>query len=101
MKKFLFVSLLLVVLPAYASHIVGGEFELIHLNAYNYQLNMILYFDDLHGLPGALDQSVIASFYRTSHNAFITSLTLRFVSRTPVSDHQPACTSAALQSDRI
>src|SRR5258706_4149730 len=43
MKKLLLPLLLMAVLPLYASHIVGGEFELLHLNGYNYQLNMILY----------------------------------------------------------
>src|SRR6185369_16262898 len=101
MKKFLFALLLMVVLPVYASHIVGGEFELIHLNGYNYQLNMILYFDDINGVPGALDQSVTVSFYRKKDNAFITSLTLPKITRTPVSYTQPVCASGLLQTDKI
>ncbi len=78
MKKFLFALLLMVVLPVYASHIVGGEFELLHISGYTYQLNMILYFDDINGAPGALDQTVTVSFYRKRDNVFITSLTLTF-----------------------
>src|SRR5258708_32579314 len=101
MKKFLFVSLLLVVLPVYASHIVGGEFELSHLNGYNYQLNMILYFDDIHGLSGAFDNSVAASIFRKRDNVFITSLTLPFISRTPVLYTQQTCSADSLKTDRI
>ncbi len=101
MKKFLFALLLMIVLPVYASHIVGGEFELIHLNGYNYQLNMILYFDDLNGAPRALDNNVVVSFYRKRDNVFITNLTLPLISRTPVSYTQPACASGLLETDRL
>jgi hypothetical protein len=101
MKKFLIPLLLMVVLPVYASHIVGGEFELLHISGYNYQLNMILYFDDLHGLPGALDSTATVSFYRKSDNVFITSLLLPLLTRDPVSYTQPACSSGLLKTDRL
>jgi hypothetical protein len=101
MKKFLFALLVMIVVPVYASHIVGGEFELIHISGYNYQLNMILYFDDINGNPGALDGSVTVSFYRKKDNAFITNLTLPMLTRDPVSYTQPACSTGLLQTDRI
>ncbi|MBS1506053.1 MAG: gliding motility-associated C-terminal domain-containing protein [Bacteroidetes bacterium] len=101
MKKFFFALLVMLVTPVYASHIVGGEFELIHLSGYNYQLNMILYFDDINGNPGALDQSVTVSFYRKIDNAFMTNLTLPLLTRDPVSYTQPACSTGLLQTDRI
>lgn len=100
-RKSLFASLLLVVLPVYASHIVGGEFELIHVSGYTYQMNMILYFDDLNGSPGALDTKVTVSFYRKRDNAFMTSLDLPLVSRSQVPYTQPACSSGFLETDRI
>ncbi len=93
--------MLMVVLPVYASHIVGGEFELLHLSGYSYQLNMILYFDDINGNPGALDEMVTVSFYRKSDNAFMTNLTLPLISRTRVLYTQPACTSDLLKTDRL
>ncbi|MBI1770295.1 MAG: gliding motility-associated C-terminal domain-containing protein [Bacteroidetes bacterium] len=101
MKKFLFVSCLLIVLPVYASHIVGGEFEMIHLSGYTYQFNMILYFDDINGNPGAQDTNVTVSFYRKKDNIFITSLILPLLSRSSVSYTQPACSSEFLQTDRL
>ena len=101
MKKGLLVALLLVVLPVYASHIVGGEFELIYISGYTYRLNMILYFDDLHGNPGALDQSATVSFYRKSDNMFMASLILPLLSREPVSYTQPACSSGFLETDKL
>jgi len=101
MKKFLFALLLMVVLPVYASHIVGGEFELIHISGYTYQLNMVLYFDDINGAPGALDPSDTVTIYRKRDNAFITYLILPLISRTPVSYTQPACSNDFLKTDRV
>src|SRR3954471_10394486 len=101
MKKFLFALLLMVVLPVYASHIVGGEFELIHISGYTYQLNMVLYFDDINGVPGAQDPSATVSFYRKRDNIFITSLVLPLISRNPVSYTQPTCSSGLLKTDRL
>jgi hypothetical protein len=101
MKKSLISLLLLIALPIYASHIVGGEFELLHISGYNYKLNMILYFDDINGSPGAEDFNVIVSFYRKRDNAFITSLNLPLISRDPVSYTQPACSSGLLQTDKL
>ncbi|GHN00510.1 hypothetical protein WSM22_19990 [Cytophagales bacterium WSM2-2] len=101
MKKSFFVSLLLIALPVYASHIVGGEFELLHIAGYSYQLNMVLYFDDINGNPGALDQIVNASVYRKRDNFPISGFTLSLVSRTRVAYSQPACTTGSLQTDRI
>jgi hypothetical protein len=91
----------MVVLPVYASHIVGGEFELLHLSGYTYQLNMILYFDDVNGDPGAQDPNASVSFYRKRDNVFITSLLLPLVSRNPVSYTQPACAYDSLRTDRL
>jgi hypothetical protein len=43
---------------------VGGEFELIHVSGNTYRLNLIIYFDQINGAPGAKDQSVAVSIYR-------------------------------------
>src|SRR6185369_16207610 len=101
MKKFLCALLLLVVLPVFASHIVGGEFELIHISGYNYQLNMILYFDDINGNPGALDNTVTVTFYSKRNNAFVGNVLLNLMSRTAVSYTQPACSNGLLETDRL
>lgn len=101
MKKIIFISLLLVALPIYASHIVGGEFELLHVSGYTYRLNMILYFDDLHGSEAALTNTAVVSFYRKRDNTFITNLVLPEISRTHVLYSQPVCSSPDLQTDRI
>lgn len=101
MKKFVFASLLLIALPVYASHIVGGEFEMIHVSGYTYQFNLILYFDDLHGDPGALDNSVIVTFFSKRNDQTMMSVTLPLLTRTPVAYSQPACSSTRLKTDRL
>ncbi|MBS1682187.1 MAG: gliding motility-associated C-terminal domain-containing protein [Bacteroidetes bacterium] len=101
MKRALLSAALIIAIPLYASHIVGGEFEMIHLSGYTYQFNLILYFDDIHGNPGALDQTVTVSFFRKRDNVFITSLVLPLGTRAQVPYTQPACSSGFLQTDRL
>src|SRR6185369_2724724 len=71
------------------------------LSGYNYRLNMVLYFDDIHGSAGAFDNSVTASIYRKRDNAFMTDVALQFFSRTPVLYSQPLCTADTVKTDRI
>ena len=60
MKKILLFLLCLWAFPVAASHIVGGEFEIIHISGIRYRINLILYFDELNGSIGARDPSVDA-----------------------------------------
>jgi gliding motility-associated-like protein len=56
-----------------ATHIVGGEIELQHLGprgAYNYRLNLNLYYDG-NGDPGAVDLTNGLGFFRKRDNAFV------------------------------
>jgi len=59
-----------------ATHIVGGEFELIHITDSLYNLNLILYFDQVNGNPGAEDAVINARIFRKSDKALIQSITL-------------------------
>jgi hypothetical protein len=69
MKKLLLVFLFMMMLiPAKASHIVGGEFELIHVNGNTYRLTLILYFDSINGSPRARDISALVRFFRKRDN---------------------------------
>jgi hypothetical protein len=100
--KRLFLSLLLVLsLPLMASHIVGGEFELLHLTGNQYQLNMILYFDLKNGSKGALDRTVTVSIYRKSDNRFMTNVILPLVDSTVVGYTQPACSNGDLSTAKL
>lgn len=92
MRRFLLLVFLMACkVSLFASHIVGGEFELLHIEGYSYRLNMILYFDRLNGAPGAEDPQVEVHFYRKSDNQFIRSLILAQISNVFVEYSNPSC----------
>lgn len=102
MKKYLIPFLfLLAPLAGRASHIVGGEFELIHLNGFQYRLNLVLYFDQLNGSPGALDQFVNASIFRSSDNARMLTIQMPLDSSSLVNYTQPSCSHGELVTTRL
>ena len=70
-KRLLIAVLFFLSIPSIASHIVGGEFNLLYLGPNKYQLNLILYFDALNGFEQLLDQEVNAHIYRYSDDSLI------------------------------
>src|SRR5690606_11678583 len=87
--------------PVAASHIVGGEFELIHISGSRYRVNLILYFDKKNGSAGARDASVDARIFRKRGNALMMDVHLVDLSETPVDYSQPACSDGELVTSRI
>ena len=102
MKKFL-ILLVLSITPflGKASHIVGGEFELIHIAGNNYRLNLILYFDLAHGAPGAKDADVTARIFRMSDNMPMMNVFLPLGPESLVSYSQPECSIGDLQTNKL
>src|SRR5262245_17789691 len=93
-KRLLFLILCLSPWWANASHIVGGEFELIHLSGDTYRLNLVLYFDELNGNPQALDQpGITARIYRLGDNVFVRNVYLALIKDTHVNYTQPECSN--------
>ncbi|HZX74187.1 MAG TPA: hypothetical protein VFE57_07195, partial [Cyclobacteriaceae bacterium] len=101
MRKFVLVFLLLLAIPAMASHIVGGEFELLHISGNNYRLNVILYFDLVNGQPSARDTRITASVYRKRDNMFMGNVILPLITETHVNYTQPACSINSLSTSKI
>lgn len=98
----LFLLLLLAVLPAQASHIVGGEFELIHISGNTYRLNLILYFDELNGLQGAKDPFADVRIFRKRDNAIMfNSIRLSQFSISNVNYTQPECSKGEIVTSKI
>ena len=58
--RFLLTGMLLLAssLPVLATHIVGGELGLTYVRRATYDLRLTLYFDQINGNPGAIDQLV-------------------------------------------
>lgn len=88
-------------ISAMASHIVGGEFELIHVEGETYRLNLIIYFDDVNGHPGAEDPSAQPYIFRKSDNVLMDSVLLLNQGSTFVPYSNPACATGELVTRRI
>lgn len=85
----------------WSTHIVGGEFELVHLQQFQYRLNLILYFDQVFGNPGAEDQLVTPFIFRTRDNFFMDAVTLFNTNSSLVPYTQPNCAIGDLVTRRI
>lgn len=101
MKKIILILMCLWAFPVAASHIVGGEFEIIHISGIQYRINLILYFDELNGNIGARDPSVDARIFRKRDNALMMDVFLPFSNQTPVNYTQPSCSNGEIVTTRI
>jgi hypothetical protein len=106
MKRILVVVFLLLALKAGASHIVGGEFEIIHIGGNQYRVNLIYYFDVLNNgfggvLPETMEPTITSAIFQKSNGAFKRNVVLTFVSRTNVDYTQPACSQGFIETQRI
>jgi hypothetical protein len=102
MKKLALIFCLFSWLPLMGSHIVGGEFELLHVSGYIYQLNLIYYFDENNGAQAnkTQDQIIHVKIFRSVDGLFITSIDLPFVSQTPVPYTQPSCSHGEIATSK-
>jgi gliding motility-associated-like protein len=92
-------------LTAQATHIVGGEFELLHqLNSRNsstHRLNLNLYFDDINGNPSAEDATVTVGIFSKRTNNLVGTAVLPRVSTELVDYTNSACTVSSLRTRLI
>ena len=103
MRKILLGALLFISgwFPARASHIVGGEFELRHIEGERYTLNLIQYFDEIFGNVEAEDQEARVTIFRKSDDSFARTVDLLNVGSTFVPYTNPECSIDELQTRRI
>jgi gliding motility-associated-like protein len=101
MRKLLFFVIFLVSSTSFASHIVGGEFELVHIDGFRYRLNLIIYFDVLNGNPGARDADVTVRIFRKRDNFPEMDVFLPFVQERRVDYFQPLCSSGEIVTDKL
>lgn len=104
MKRLTVILLLLVSFPVIASHIVGGEIELLRISGFTYRLNLIYYFDVTNN-PGrniqAEEPRITMYIYRKSDNVRMDSIILPFLSKTQVAYTNPDCSSDGIRTDKI
>jgi hypothetical protein len=103
MKRLILISaFVLSITGLQASHIVGGEFELLHTTGSFYRLNMILYFDEVNGIPGALDPFVdIRIFRKSDHAIMLNGARLSLASISDVAYTKLECSKGEIVTDRI
>ena len=103
MKKiYLFLALLFFInLELYGSHIVGGEFQLLHIQGQEYELRLVVYFDAINGNSGAIDNQVNARIFRKVDNIGVLDITLQFISQSRIEHFQPSCSNGEVITDRL
>lgn len=94
-------GLLAAVTPAAATHIVGGEMELVHQTGENYTLILNLYFDAVNGNAGALDADLTAGIFEKGSNARKQDVLLPLTSNTFVNYTNQACAVGSLSTRRL
>ncbi|WP_299819048.1 gliding motility-associated C-terminal domain-containing protein [uncultured Pontibacter sp.] len=83
---------------AFATHIVGGEFELRHTAGYNYRLFFNLYFDKVNGSAGARDPYATVAIFEKGTDRQIHTLTLPLRSETLMNYTNIGCTTSDIQT---
>lgn len=103
MKKIVLISSfhLLMCSLSLATHIVGGEFEMIHVEGDQYIFRQIQYFDVVNGNPEAKDQQINAYIFRKKDDVFVRSIIMNIQSESYVPYTNPACTYNRLITNRI
>lgn len=88
-------------LVSFGSHIVGGEFEIVHLSKNIYRVNLIMYFDVKNGNIQARDNIVLASIFRKRDRALIRNIALTKFQERRVDYFQPECSTGEVVTDKI
>ena len=100
-KLLLLTAFSLISICSFGTHIVGGEFEITHIEGDRYLFRQIQYFDVVNGNPQAKDQLVSASIFRKRDNVFVRAVQMRLESEKLVSYTNPVCTDDRLITNRI
>jgi hypothetical protein len=101
MKWILPVIICLFSMPLMASHIVGGEFEIVHLEGNQYRVSLILYFDELNGNPGAKDNNFTTAIFRKRDNFLMQNVFFSSYSITNVDYTQPECSNGEIVTSKL
>jgi gliding motility-associated-like protein len=104
MKKYLLTFLVsLISIGSFASHIVGGEIELVPLKnpvagSGTHQITLNLYFDAINGRAQAEEQSIRIQIYRKKDLAFMGDVTCPQIYRQLIKYVDPSCAKGDLQT---
>ena len=92
MKKLIIFFLFITPLITYATHIVGGEFRLVHIEGSRYRMQLVQYFDEVNGDPEAEDDFAQVYIFRKSDDVVVKIVNVTQVSSSFVPYTNPSCT---------
>lgn len=104
MKRLLLALFLITSLPVAASHIVGGEIELLRLKASQYRLNLNYYFDVTNNpgrIPERQEPTIWMYIYRKSDNVMMDSVEVPFLIKNRVAYTNPTCSTEGILTDKL
>ena len=100
-KKVLLLALFFISQFSIASHIVGGEFQLIHISDSTYRLEIHLYYDLINGSRGAFGQTVYAKIFRKNDNSLMEVVYLSPEDQELVDYVTDECTAEGIETIRF
>ena len=100
-KTILLCVYILININANASHIVGGEVQMIHQRGENYLLRLILYYDQANAEFNLVDREIELSIFRKRNNAKVEEATLDFKSSEIINYANPNCLPDSLKTVKI
>lgn len=96
MKKLIVLLFFLAPCLTYATHIVGGEFRLVHIEGSRYELILVQYFDEVNGDPEAEDDFAQVHIFRKRDDVVMRVVNVTQVSSSFVPYTNPACTDESI-----
>lgn len=104
-KLYLFILLLFVcVSSSFATHIVGGEIELLAIKDQaniSHRVNLNLYFDNINGSVGAIDQNLTLGIFRKRDNFFMGYVIVPLVNSSLIPYTNPTCSQSNQVQTRL
>lgn len=104
MVKQVFYSILLFLFSlqtAFATHIVGGEPQLLHLSDDQYRVGLVLYFDDINGDRSAFDFEINVHAYSKRTNEKIKTFRIALKENFIIPFSQPDCAKGEIKVRRM
>lgn len=83
------------------NHLVGGEFELVHVEGNKYELRLIQYRDALQQENTVIESSVTVRIFQKSNNQIKGDFNLYFESQYNLPYNNPGCTDDVLKTNAV
>lgn len=99
MRLITFLFFLLTPVFVYSSHIYGGEIRVENVCDNIHKIQLLTYFDNINGNPGAIDSEVFVAIFKKSDNELLEVFTLSLTGRNDLPDTNPLCRNGFVDID--